>query len=247
VPQDGTGNANDFCTTHQQCRTGWCNIASGKLAGQCSAGNRPLGASCSSHGECTSQRCDNRSGAGCVAQDGAGKAGEFCTTHQQCYSVYCDVTSKLRGTCTAGDLEIGKPCHVSSECKSKNCSKSVCAQPKQPPNPYQLTLGPSFNSNAPNRSVYYTGRSFVTPSTSKKKAVITSVKNTSQYVIRLTYKDTLGNILGPSTGVGVSAGTATSTFNGYEASAFWEALGPESGNLTGGNTSISIEISWKEQ
>ncbi|HOW56017.1 MAG TPA: hypothetical protein PLR60_15365 [Syntrophorhabdaceae bacterium] len=130
VPQDGTGNTGDFCSTHQQCRSQLCTIASGKFTGQCAANNKPLGSPCSSHGECISKRCDNRPGAGCVSQDGAGKANDFCTTHQQCRSGYCQIISGLRGTCSAGDQGIGKPCHVSSECASKYCDKGVCAQPK---------------------------------------------------------------------------------------------------------------------
>jgi hypothetical protein len=248
VPQDGTGNANDFCTTHQQCRTGWCTIASGKIAGQCSAGNRALGASCSSHGECTSQRCDNRSGAGCVSQDWTGKANEFCTTHQQCKSGYCEVTSQLRGTCTRGDLELKEPCHASTECKSKNCSKNVCAPPKLPANPFPLTLGPSFNSNAPKNTVFYSGRAFVTLPQSKKKAIVTNVKNTSPYLVRLSYIDSAGNTTGSPAGISVAGGSATSAFNGVEASGTWQALtAVMSGDLAGGNNSMSIEISWKEQ
>ncbi len=134
VPQDGTGNANDFCSTHQQCRSQMCSVAAGKIAGRCSAASsKPLGTACSSHNECVSQRCDNRQGAGCVAQDGTGRPNDFCTTHQQCSSGYCQVAGGLRGTCSAGNQAIGRPCHASSECTSKYCSNGTCAQPGAPP------------------------------------------------------------------------------------------------------------------
>ncbi len=112
-----------------------CTIAAGKIAGQCSSSSKPLGSSCSTHNECISKRCDNRPGAGCVSQDGTGKANDFCTTHQQCGSGYCQVTGGLRGTCSAGNQAIGKPCHASSECTSKYCDKGICAQPGSPPPP----------------------------------------------------------------------------------------------------------------
>ncbi len=139
VPQDGTGNSGEFCTTHQQCRSQLCTITPGKITGQCSGVNKPLGSPCSTHNECASRRCDNRPGAGCVAQDGTGNANEFCTTHQQCRSGYCQVTSGLRGTCSAGGQAIGRPCHVSSECTSKYCDKGVCAQPGSTPPPAAST------------------------------------------------------------------------------------------------------------
>lgn len=139
VPQDGTGNSGEFCTTHQQCRSQLCTITPGKITGQCSGVNKPLGSPCSTHNECVSRRCDNRPGAGCVAQDGTGNANEFCTTHQQCRSGYCQVTSGLRGTCSAGGQAIGRPCHVSSECTSKYCDKGVCAQPGSTPPPAAST------------------------------------------------------------------------------------------------------------
>lgn len=100
---------------------------------------KPLGSQCSTHQECTSQRCDNRPGAGCVAQDGTGNANEFCTTHQQCRSGYCQVAGGLRGTCSAGNQANGKPCHASSECASRYCANGICTQPGSTPPPQAST------------------------------------------------------------------------------------------------------------
>jgi len=120
VPQDGTGNSGGFCTTHQQCRTGLCVLASGKYTGVCSGGNRPLGQACTTHQECQSLRCDNRPGAGCVAQDGKGDADQFCTTHQQCRNGVCTLASgKITGQCK-GRL-VGETCSVQGECSSGRC------------------------------------------------------------------------------------------------------------------------------
>jgi hypothetical protein len=61
---------------------------------------QPYGAACTAHPQCASFRCDNRPGAGCVAQDGMCPAGGFCTTHQQCRSGTCKVAAgSLRGVC----------------------------------------------------------------------------------------------------------------------------------------------------
>ena len=130
VPNDGTGKGSDFCTTHQQCRSGFCVVPAGKIAGQCTAFDRPLGASCWSHGECRSARCDNRIGAGCVPQDGAGLPNEFCTTHQQCRSGYCSIASGLHGTCTTDGRRDGDACHVGTECASRSCQQGTCNTPK---------------------------------------------------------------------------------------------------------------------
>jgi hypothetical protein len=122
VPQDGTGNPGGFCSTHQQCRTGLCVIAGGKYTGVCSGGNRPLGQACATHQECQSLRCDNRPGAGCVAQDGKGEANQFCTTHQQCHSGVCNVAGgKVTGQCTAYNRPLGTPCIGHGECQSLRC------------------------------------------------------------------------------------------------------------------------------
>ena len=122
VPQDGTGNSGGFCTTHQQCRTGLCVIASGKYTGVCSGGNRPLGQSCTTHQECQSLRCDNRPGAGCVAQDGRGEANQFCTTHQQCHSGFCAIASgRIAGQCSTYHRPLGAACSAHGECGSGRC------------------------------------------------------------------------------------------------------------------------------
>lgn len=97
VSQDGMAAPGQICTTHQQCQNGVCLLTSG-IRGTCAVGAN-LGTACTSHPQCASQRCDNRSGAGCVAQDGTAASGQFCTTHQQCRSGYCVTAGRISGTC----------------------------------------------------------------------------------------------------------------------------------------------------
>ncbi len=81
-----------------------------------------LGASCVEHLQCATSRCDNRPGAGCVAQDGRGESGEFCTTHQQCRSQHCNVVSgKISGTCATTGRKLGEACATHQECLSQRC------------------------------------------------------------------------------------------------------------------------------
>jgi len=98
VSQDGMATPGQLCTTNQQCQNGVCNVTAG-LRGTCATG-APLGTACTTHPQCLSQRCDNRPGAGCVAQDGTANSGQFCTTHQQCRSGFCNVSAgRVAGTC----------------------------------------------------------------------------------------------------------------------------------------------------
>lgn len=98
VSQDGMAGPGQICTTHQQCQNGVCLLAS-PVRGTCATG-AALGTACTSHPQCASQRCDNRPGAGCVAQDGTAASNQFCTTHQQCRSGACIVSpGKVAGTC----------------------------------------------------------------------------------------------------------------------------------------------------
>jgi hypothetical protein len=110
------------------------------------------------------------------------------------------------------------------------------------PNPYKVALKDTYTPNAPNRTIFYTGSStIVLPS--PQKAIITGVKNTCTYKIQLTLKNTFGNTL--LSGIWLNPGETTSAFNGREASAKWEALGPESGSFLGQYPSVHIEVSWK--
>lgn len=82
----------------------------------------PLGAQCSGHSQCASGRCDNRPGAGCVAQDGTGNSGAFCTTHQQCRSQLCLITpGKISGQCSGTGKPLGTQCATHNECASLRC------------------------------------------------------------------------------------------------------------------------------
>ncbi len=81
-----------------------------------------LGTSCTEHLQCASQRCDNRPGAGCVAQDGQAQSNEFCTTHQQCKSQHCNLAAgRITGTCTAAARKLGESCATHAECASQRC------------------------------------------------------------------------------------------------------------------------------
>ncbi len=122
VALDGQAETGQFCTTHQQCRSQSCQIASGKISGICTSTRKQLGEACTTHQECASQRCDNRPGAGCVAQDGQAETGEFCTTHQQCRSQSCQIASgKISGICTSTTKRLGEACTTHQECASQRC------------------------------------------------------------------------------------------------------------------------------
>jgi hypothetical protein len=110
------------------------------------------------------------------------------------------------------------------------------------PNPYKTFLGPYFNDEAPNRTIWYTGRSFLSLPDSKI-AEITNVKNVCDYLMRLSICDARGDILaGP---VLLEPNESTGEFNTHNADADWGAYGPESGTFTGKYLKLKIEISWK--
>lgn len=89
---------------------------------------KELGQACAAHQQCRSGRCDNRPGAGCVAQDGTGNSSEFCTTHQQCRSAYCIVAAgKIAGVCSGVNLPNGKACVTHQECASRRCDNRPTA------------------------------------------------------------------------------------------------------------------------
>ena len=120
--------------------------------------------------------------------------------------------------------------------------KGQAATGAHPANPYKQVLGATYSPQAPNRTIYYKGWSpIILPGS--QKALITNVKNSCSSQIQLSYKDKFGKLLaGP---VGLNPNQSTGAFNGQDANAHWEALGPESGSFLGKYYIISIDISWK--
>jgi hypothetical protein len=110
-------------------------------------------------------------------------------------------------------------------------------------NPYKLRLAPNYSSQAPNATVYYWGSTLINLPYNEK-ATITNVKNSCSYKIQITYKPTnaLEQAIGP---VWVNPGESTGAFNGSNATARWEVVGPQSGSLVNQHPSVSIDISWK--
>ncbi len=96
IPNDGTGNTNNYCTHDNQCRYKTCR------SNKCVEA-KALGVSCSSGTDCRSGRCDR--GAGnprkCIPNDGKGSSGNYCTHNNQCRRGYaCRLKSGKRyGTC----------------------------------------------------------------------------------------------------------------------------------------------------
>jgi hypothetical protein len=110
------------------------------------------------------------------------------------------------------------------------------------PNPCKVGLAPYYSPSAPNRTMVYRGSSTVVLP-SPQKASITGVKNTCSYRIQLSLKDAFGNTV--VSGIWLNPGETASAFNGRDATAGWEAMGPESGSFLNQYPSISMEVSWK--
>jgi hypothetical protein len=142
------------------------------------------------------------------------------------------------GTATMSITPPGPKSHESNKLDIK-----IKKKPINIANPYKLRLAANYRSESPNRTTYYWGWSQINLPYSKG-ALITNVRNSSAYTIQLSYKpvNVLGNALGP---VWLNPGQITGAFNGANASAQWEASGPESGSIVNQYPSISIDISWK--
>lgn len=121
------------------------------------------------------------------------------------------------------------------------------SQPPSPPNPIKMALAPFYNSNAPNRSVFYTGRSSVVLPT-PKRARITNIRNVSDHpMLSLKYSGghLTGNALG---GTAMNPGEVVSApFAGLDANAYWEALSSESNPGSTTNPNLQFEITWEEK
>jgi hypothetical protein len=109
------------------------------------------------------------------------------------------------------------------------------------PNPCKVPLAAYYSPNSPDRTMVYRGASNVAM-TAPQKAVVAGVKNTCAYKIQLSLKDKYGAIL--LGGVWLNPGEVTGAFDGRDATASWEAMGPESGSYLGKFPSVSIEVSW---
>src|SRR5262249_32327173 len=89
----------------------------------CSSGTcvylAPLGAQCSSFGDCVSGRCDAGIGttntSRCIPNDGTGNIGDFCTHPHQCANGNCV------GGVGAAPVALAATCHGNSECQSGRC------------------------------------------------------------------------------------------------------------------------------
>jgi hypothetical protein len=110
------------------------------------------------------------------------------------------------------------------------------------PNPFKAPMAAYYAPDSPDRTLIYRGTSPIVPP-APQKAVIAGVKNTCSYQIQLALKDTSGKVL--LGGVWLNPGETTGAFDGRDANASWEALGPESGKFLGKYPSIGIEVSWK--
>jgi hypothetical protein len=122
---------------------------------------------------------------------------------------------------------------------SNSIDVQIAKRPLQATNPYRTILGPFYDPKAPNATVAYRGSTLVLLPCKVEKAVITGVKNASNFPIRLSAS---GNAM--SSGIGLSGGASTSAFNDKEMSVQWEAIGPQSDRSH--SQMIILEVSWKE-
>lgn len=114
--------------------------------------------------------------------------------------------------------------------------------PVKAANPYQAPLVATYSPSAPNRTIYYVGKSFF-GARDCQKVLITGIKNNSQYPFDLSYKTNAGV---KSATVTLSPGQSTGAFNNMDADGVWEVHnGPESGSFLGKYPSIGIDISWR--
>lgn len=127
--------------------------------------------------------------------------------------------------------------------ESNKLDIKIKKKPVNIPNPYKLSLAPNYSSQAPNATVYYWGSTLINLPYNEK-ATITNVKNSCSYKIQITYKPTnaLEQAIGP---VWVNPGKSTGPFNGSNATARWEVVGPQSGSIVNKYPSVSTDISWK--
>jgi hypothetical protein len=114
------------------------------------------------------------------------------------------------------------------------------AKPVAPPNPFHVDLAPSYNTDAPNRTVYYRGTSLLA-NAGCANPTVTNVRNTSDFPIDLAYGDAPQN---PLTALTIEPYQSTGAFKGDPADGSWQGWGLESGSFFGKYYTIGIDITW---
>jgi hypothetical protein len=127
--------------------------------------------------------------------------------------------------------------------QSNKLDIKVRKTPVNKPNPYSFSLSPTYAQQS-GRTIQYNATSFL-PTTNCQKLLITGVKNNNTFPINLAYKKS--SLEKFSNYITIAPGQSTSAFNGKDANGQWEAIGPESGSLTGKYYSVSLQVNWRAE
>ncbi len=115
VPNEGEGQAGDYCTATGQCRAGLSCVDE-----QCFSGSdEAIGEACGGNADCRSGVCD-AAAQRCIPGDGTGGEMDYCTDDVQCGgSMYCDGDS-----CSQPNIPLGQSCvgHSKDPCASGYCN-----------------------------------------------------------------------------------------------------------------------------
>lgn len=87
IPNDNTGNAGDYCSHNNHCKSKSCTQNKCK-----NASKEKLGAPCGGNADCLSGACDTQysfSSKTCVPAGGTGNTKDYCTSPSQCKSGAC--------------------------------------------------------------------------------------------------------------------------------------------------------------
>lgn len=156
--------------------------------------------------------------------------------------VFCGKTKAQQDAINNGTTKLSIYGILGPNFSSNKLDIQIRKTPIRAANPYRLSLGATYNSSAPNRTVYYTARSLFVPQDCQKM-VISGVKNNSQYSYQLAYKP--NGTTSSTAKIGLAPGQSTTAFNNMNAEGMWEAWGPESGSFLGKYPSLGLEITWR--
>jgi len=156
--------------------------------------------------------------------------------------VFCGKTKAQQDSINNGTSKLSIYGILGPNFSSNKLDIQIRKTPIRVANPYRLPLGATYNSSAPNRTVYYTARSLFVPQDCQK-VFITGVKNNSQYSYQLSYRP--NGTASSTSKIGLAPGQSTTAFNNMNAEGMWEAWGPESGSFLGKYPSLGLEITWR--